>query len=185
MPELRDAVALAAFDHVRRSGRDAVAALSLEQRRASVDQAWETARAESARVGVPFSCRGAGCWGCCRGEVVVSREELTDLLPRLGPEVSRRALAAQNADRREAICPVLDPATGKCTAWEARPLMCRAYNAVTPADWCFPERSGLRDVASAVGPLGVVGGFCLVDGERSLPWGTLFDAIVDAAKESE
>lgn len=108
MPGLDDAVAKAALDFLGRVGREELAGLDLEQRRALVDDVWAQVKAASELDGAPFSCRGAGCWGCCRGEVVVGASELADLLPRLGPEVFVRwvdlfgALVAEASVRESA-----------------------------------------------------------------------------------
>lgn len=100
-----------------------------------------------------LSCRGAGCWGCCRGAVLVFDVEWSDLRPHIPAEAFDRVRASAgvftNYGRaREAVCPLLDRSTGRCTVYEHRPVACRAYGVVTPAEWCFPEVSGVRDVGT-------------------------------------
>lgn len=141
----------------------------LDDLRALVDEVWEEGRRRAAAAGSPFSCSGAGCYGCCRGEVAVGLVEFLDLVYGFSPEeldvaVGRaRELRASGADPQVSICPVLDPVTKHCTAWARRPLICRAYNAVSPRDHCYPERVGPMDVATFSGPISVVGALVMVN----------------------
>lgn len=155
--------------------------LPLAGRRAMVDGVWHGAATRAAEGGTPFSCRGSGCWGCCRGKVALSAGEAADILPRLGPEVFARALASRDEDEERVICPALDPETKRCSIYEHRPLTCRAMSAVTPAEDCYPE-NGVKTVAQAVQPIAAVGAFCALDGiaERA-PWTTLRAEIVAVA----
>lgn len=97
----------------------------------------------------PMACR-AGCTACChdnpRGVTGVELERLgraVDALPD-GAAIRARfsALAAVRADPaawRAQLhpCPLLDEG-GRCRAYALRPLACRAFVAVTPAEWCSP-----------------------------------------------
>jgi len=102
---------------------------------------------------VDLPCK-AGCWGCCRGEV-----ELWDVeTRRLKPLVTQAALGllkeqGKDADPYTAMCPLLDPDTKMCTVYAERPLVCRAYVVVSPADFCYPERVGSHDVHQVQEPL--------------------------------
>lgn len=97
--------------------------------------------------GTPISCKGRGCNGCCRGEIEVSAEEWEEIrqhipdeaLSRIGPPPKR------TKDREERICPLLST-DGGCNIYAVRPLACRAYAVLTPADWCWPEHAGPRKV---------------------------------------
>lgn len=163
------------------------ASAGLPERRDVADRVFEAARAAYAAAGSPFSCRGAGCAGCCRGEVATGSVEFADLVPALSGEVFARALALRGADPQTAVCPVLDPETRTCSAWERRPLICRAYNAVTPAEWCDPA-NGEREVASALGPLAIVGTFVALNRDYAIdaPFGgprPLLELLIEHASE--
>lgn len=53
-----------------------------------------------------------------------------------GPSGGRTVDPAAWRGRREP-CPCLQD--GKCAAYEARPVACRAFHARTPAEWCDPD----------------------------------------------
>ena len=101
-----------------------------------------------------ISCGGAGCCGCCRGEIALHPREAQRLLPHVTPAAWERVRrqhelyqgAPEGAAQRLARCPLLEP-DGRCGVYAERPLACRAYVVVTPVDWCYPERAGTRDVA--------------------------------------
>ncbi|MDP2315428.1 MAG: YkgJ family cysteine cluster protein [Pseudomonadota bacterium] len=108
----------------------------------------------------PMSCR-AGCTACChdnpRGVTGVELERLQRAVGALPDAAAVRAhfarLAAARTDadtwrRRRETCPLLD-AEGRCRAYAFRPLACRAFVAVTPADWCDP---GSPSYAARVNP---------------------------------
>jgi Fe-S-cluster containining protein len=124
----------------------------LEDVRAAVDDIYVQARDGAARDGTPFSCRGIGCNACCRGEVAVMQRELERIVPLVSDDAFRRAV--NNPDllhpkrARFAMCPLLDPKTGGCSVYAERPIVCRTYHVVTPAEWCDPA-GGTRDVASS------------------------------------
>jgi Fe-S-cluster containining protein len=97
----------------------------------------------------PMACR-AGCTACCHddpdGVTGVELERLARVVDGWpdGPAIRARfaALAARRTDpaawrRLRLPCPLLD-AAGRCRAYEARPLACRAFHALTPAEWCDP-----------------------------------------------
>lgn len=107
----------------------------------------------ASEVVTPVSCRGLGCSACCRSDVPVFVHELPGLLAAMPPDAVERVQA--NAGRlvagaRGVPCPALDPATGACTVYAARPAACRGYAVVSPAEWCDVEVSGVRDVATPV-----------------------------------
>ncbi|MDP2309319.1 MAG: YkgJ family cysteine cluster protein [Pseudomonadota bacterium] len=104
----------------------------------------------------PMSCR-VGCTACChdnpRGVTGVEIERLrrsVDTFPdRARVKSAFARLAAQRADaeawrRRQEPCPLLD-GDGRCRAYAARPLACRAFVAVTPAEWCDPSSPRYAD----------------------------------------
>ncbi len=116
--------------------------------------AGEMARTLTERVDevrrLPLACE-AGCSYCCRGTpVLLSAPEalaLADHLrrTRTGDElVVLRARVAETLERVKDLdidqraedktpCPLLDLETGACTAYEARPIACRAYNSCDKA----------------------------------------------------
>lgn len=96
----------------------------------------------------PMSCR-VGCTACChdnpRGVTGVEIERLARLVDTWpdGAAVRARfaALAARTTDaetwrRLREPCPLLED--GRCRAYSHRPIACRAFVALTPADWCDP-----------------------------------------------
>lgn len=95
----------------------------------------DAALAESARkAGGWLVCR-PGCCKCCMGPFPISpldaqrlREGLADLEsqdPERAARVLDRARTSTEADDKP--CPALDPDTGTCDLYAARPLTCRTF----------------------------------------------------------
>lgn len=107
----------------------------------------------------PMSC-AAGCTACChdnpRGITGIELKRLHEAVisapgggsvmagfARLAANVMTRSEAATPDAtatawrRRREPCPCLQD--GKCRAYSARPVACRAFHAVTPAAWCDPD----------------------------------------------
>lgn len=127
--------------------------LDLGELRVAVDDATRLCREEAARGDEPVTCRGEGCSGCCRGNVVVSSAELADIMPRIPQAAFDRVKAdaasvLDYARRNTMRCPILDPDTSLCLIYEHRPLVCRAYQVVSPADDCFVGigKTGIKEV---------------------------------------
>lgn len=125
--------------------------------RALAQVPWELERLEgelrASEVTAPVSCRGRGCAACCRSDVPVFAHELPGILAAMPADAVDRVRA--NASRlvagaRRVPCPALDPTSGACTVYAARPATCRGYAVVSPAEWCDVEVSGVRDVATPV-----------------------------------
>jgi Fe-S-cluster containining protein len=104
----------------------------------------------------PVSC-GAACTACChdnpRGVTGVELRRLRDVIagwPDRDAVVAqfRRYAAAgtppEQWRRLRRPCPLLDTA-GRCRAYEARPIACRAFVAHTPAGWCDPDHARHAD----------------------------------------
>lgn len=96
----------------------------------------------------PMSC-AAGCVACCfdnpRGLSGVELSRLDDALAeapdRAAILAAFRRLSHRRAEpeawrRRRIPCPLLQE--GRCRAYAARPVACRAFHALTPAAWCDP-----------------------------------------------
>ncbi len=117
---------------------------------AAVDRAFAAYDAYIALVVArhPVSC-AQGCTACChdnpRNLTGVELRRLHDAvmaLPGAGSTMSKfSALAAQKADpeawrKRGVPCPLLRD--GRCSTYAARPVACRGFHALTPAQWCSP-----------------------------------------------
>jgi Fe-S-cluster containining protein len=83
------------------------------------------------RSGSWIACR-IGCTGCCMGTFPISgldaerlRSGMTALDPQRAARVRERARRATRSD--DEPCPALDPASGACDLYEARPLTCRLF----------------------------------------------------------
>lgn len=142
----------------------------LAQVQRMVDEALADTRRALAGTDTPITCpTRPGCWGCCRGHVDVHASEVAAIGPLVPPPAWARVVALVGKLYRvrsegefqqlltTAICPLLDPGSGTCTVYEARPLACRAYAVVTPVDDCYPERVGPRQVATPAAIFAAVG----------------------------
>jgi len=144
----------------------------------------DAAMAEAGRrAGAWLACR-PGCCDCCRGAFEISRLDaarlrrgLADLQarePARAARVGQRAASAAARLRREypgntayrvlheapdddEPCPVLDPATGTCDLYHARPLACRTFGpavqtagAVAVCELCFTGATENEIAACAV-----------------------------------
>jgi Fe-S-cluster containining protein len=131
----------------------------------------DTAMAEAVRKsGAWLVCR-PGCWECCIGPFAITqldaarlREGLTELRasdPARAARVHQRARIA--ADRLpehvdDDPCPVLDPETGTCDLYAARPVTCRIFgppvnlgsDAVGVCELCFQGATDEEIAACAV-----------------------------------
>jgi Fe-S-cluster containining protein len=127
------------------------------------------------RGGAWIACR-AGCCECCIGPFSISPSDaarLREAMSRVNPEIARRlrgraveylaAIASYDADGLpegvdEAPCPALDPATGLCELYDARPITCRTFGpavktpdgAVGTCELCFQGASEAEIAACAV-----------------------------------
>lgn len=128
--------------------------LPIVDARALADKAMVKIRDACAANGCPISCPtgddAIGCNGCCRGEIIALPGEAEAIAERMDDASWERvrALPDSTDERRRAVCPLLDPDTGACSVYDIRPCACRVYAVVSPVDWCYPERAGLRDVGT-------------------------------------
>ncbi len=98
----------------------------------------------------PMTCR-RGCTACCHdnprgvsgvegrwlGEWIDGQPDGAALRARFG-ELAARGLPAEAWRAARVPCPLLDD-QGSCRAYFRRPLACRAFHALTPAEWCDPD----------------------------------------------
>ena len=130
----------------------------------------DAALAEAVRkAGVWLVCR-PGCMECCLGPFPITqldagrlREGLAELErrePGRAAQVRRRAreYVARAADAGDEPCPVLDPLTGTCDLYSARPITCRVFgppirngtNALGVCELCFHGASDAQIAACEV-----------------------------------
>ena len=129
----------------------------------------DAAMAEAARKsGAWLVCR-PGCTDCCRGPFPITqldarrlREGLAELELRDPPRAARVRQRARQAVADAATdddpCPALDPSTGTCDLYAARPITCRIFGppvrygseAVGVGELCFQGASDEEIAACAV-----------------------------------
>jgi Fe-S-cluster containining protein len=122
----------------------------------------------TARMEPRPSCRGVGCVGCCFGPVPVHPHELEDVLPLVTDAQLEAAVRASRIPWKQAWCPLLDLATGRCTIYERRPLVCRGFAVTSPPEDCDPTSP-----ATPVRHPGAMGAL-----DEAMPAGLHRDAIV-------
>ena len=97
-----------------------------------------------------ISCKAA-CNHCCSRPIMVTIAEASIIKNNLikkkkWSEVKQRALALKELEYTDSLtwfkmnikCPVLDPNTGLCLAYEVRPLTCSTHFVESPPDSCNP-----------------------------------------------
>lgn len=154
-------------------GHDVISRFTLGEAQELVGQVFADTLVQAAREKRPITCRGSGCWGCCRANVAVTSEEGQSLATRASDAALARARRDRaryenERDASRALCPLLDPVSGRCEQYADRPLVCRGYNVVTPPDWCWPE-NGEREVATRAEPLAVALAIIVVRGLHEEP----------------
>lgn len=113
---------------------------------------------QSAADGRPITCRGAGCFGCCKEPVLAGKDEAAYLVAGLTPEKRTRVIPRLRRwltqvtlsgllresqphvslwRMMQAWCPLLED--GKCVAYERRPYGCRAHLAIGDPDACADD----------------------------------------------
>jgi Fe-S-cluster containining protein len=112
----------------------------------------DAALAEAARRGGPWIVCRPGCCECCLGPFEITLLDASRLrtgfaeLHERDPERARtvRSRAEQWAGGDEEPCPALDPATGTCDLYNARPMICRLFgpairdgDAVSACELCY------------------------------------------------
>jgi Fe-S-cluster containining protein len=108
-------------------------------------QILDAALAESARKSGEWLVCRLGCIECCMGpfpitqlDAVRLREGLAELAQNDSARAARilrrsREAVARGAGNEEDACPVLDPETGACDLYAARPVTCRTFG--PPMRW--------------------------------------------------
>jgi Fe-S-cluster containining protein len=125
----------------------------------------DAALAEAARrSGAWLVCR-PGCCDCCLGPFEITLldaqrlrlgfAELRERDPEKARQVRERAYDWTGND--EEPCPALDPATGTCDLYSARPMICRVFgpavrdgDAVSACDLCYQNATEQEIEACAV-----------------------------------
>jgi Fe-S-cluster containining protein len=123
--------------------------------------------AEAIRLGGEWIACRPGCYECCLGPFTISScdaRRLREALDRVAPAVAQRVrdragryMAAISSYDDEGLpegmddtpCPALDPASGCCDLYEARPVTCRTFGpavktsegAVATCELCFKGAS--------------------------------------------
>jgi Fe-S-cluster containining protein len=108
-------------------------------------QILDTAMAESVRKSGAWLVCKLGCTECCMGSFPITQldavrlreghAELEQNDPARAARVLRRCseMVARGEQRDEDPCPVLDPETGACDLYAARPVTCRTFG--PPVRW--------------------------------------------------
>lgn len=121
----------------------------------------DAALAEAVRkAGTQLACR-PGCTDCCIGSFPISEQDAARLRQGLAAlEQERAARIRDRAGRfeEEDYCPALDPATGLCELYEARPITCRTFGpalhfpgeAIGVCELCFEGATAEEIAACAV-----------------------------------
>jgi Fe-S-cluster containining protein len=92
----------------------------------------DAALAEAGRkAGAWLACR-PGCYQCCLGSFPITPADADRLrrgLAEADPDVARRvrSRAREWTDADDEPCPALDPSTGTCDLYAARPITCRTF----------------------------------------------------------
>lgn len=93
-----------------------------------------------AKVPKMSNCR-PGCTDCC-GSIGMTFAEFRNLMGR-EPQESEKCEGYATLAGKDGSCPMVNPITGRCSAYERRPLICRLYGVVlvmTCPHGCRPER---------------------------------------------
>jgi Fe-S-cluster containining protein len=124
--------------------------ITLVDARSQADGLMIALEGRARRHGLPLSCGGVGCNGCCRASVPATMPEVDEIVQAMTPEAWAALEANEDQirdDPQVAFCPLLDPETGGCSVYEIRPLVCRLYAVCSPKEWCWPERTGTKEVS--------------------------------------
>jgi len=127
----------------------------------------DRAMAEAVRKGGSWLACRIGCHECCIGPFPIT--QLDGLRLRAGlaeletrePERAARVLgrARASVEREDEPCPVLDPETGACDLYDARPITCRMFgpavrepggNSLAVCELCFRGATDEEIAACAV-----------------------------------
>jgi Fe-S-cluster containining protein len=131
--------------------------------------------AEAVRRGGRWIACRPGCCECCIGPFSISHEDaarLREALELLAPERAERVRERARSyvavvhsydedglpeGMDETPCPALDPESGRCEVYEARPAMCRTFGpavstegAISSCELCFRGASAEEIAACAV-----------------------------------
>jgi Fe-S-cluster containining protein len=121
---------------------------------AALIQIVDAALAEAARRSGPWLVCRPGCTQCCLGPFAINQldarrlrqglEALAGSDPERAARVRERARAYVESD--DEPCPALDPSTGHCDLYAARPLTCRTFG---PPVRCGSDEVGVCELCFA------------------------------------
>ena len=125
--------------------------MNIESGDRALIQIVDAALAEAARKSGPWLVCRPGCTQCCMGEFPITRldalrlrrglAELDEQEPDRAARVRQRAREAAGTD--DEPCPALDPGTGTCDLYAARPVTCRTFG---PPVRCGSEAVGVCEL---------------------------------------
>jgi Fe-S-cluster containining protein len=117
---------------------------TLPEIREAVIRLCDEAKDACAADGTPTTCTGKGCYGCCHGNIPVTREEVRALAGHVSDDAWDRLSAMEVSQEKGTThrCPLLDPAEKTCTVWDVAPLVCRSFSVISAPELCFRERHG-------------------------------------------
>ncbi len=153
---------------------------AMEKAHAFVDGMAAAIKAQSAAQGRPVSCRGAGCFGCCKEPTYVEKREAAWVLWQLTAtqrdelkarvttwwrEFQAAGFHRKSGDEethpwmfryrsRNLYCPLL--AAGECSVYAQRPIACRTHFAVGDPIRCFSDVERRAQQYLIVGEIGQI-----------------------------
>lgn len=137
--------------------------MNIQTMHQNVDAALAQVVPKSAALGRPVTCRGVGCFACCKEPVLLSRQEaryiVDGILPEQLPHIvaqTRRWLTQVQASgllqepephvylwrMMNAWCPLLQD--GRCLAYTRRPVSCRLHLAIAAPEACEDDEARKR-----------------------------------------
>lgn len=132
--------------------------VSVEAAHAAIEKFLPRVHKRTAEAGTPITCRGAGCFACCKEPVLCSREEVAFMLAALTEDEREEVRARTRAwliqvkasgllseptphvvlwRSMNVYCPLL--AGGVCMAYQRRPVSCRVHLALRDPSFCFDD----------------------------------------------
>ncbi len=107
--------------------------MQIEERDRAFIRELDAALTEAVRKGGSWIVCRPGCFDCCLGPFDITQADARRLRTGLAELERRDPARAERVRRRRAPrsdddpCPALDPETGTCDLYEARPVICRTF----------------------------------------------------------